>query len=497
MGDDYGLGQGEIDYTEEDARLHLPSANEFAPGQLKADTPREVLEIAHNHAGIRDAQVEQLRNRYFADAATRRTDLNEQRLQQRKRANNVLIGAAEYGLFSLQHHRLTEIGEALLGIADDSELQREFGRHILRRCHGLKVLQAVRDLQARRDKVTKLSLQRELARHGFELSRGTTDHTQLLSWLRQASILPAKGYRIDEEAFADLAGVSSEQLSRLAPLSRPQLAYLRTLRRMAEVHRGNPVRAQVVLDQAEFEHGPIFRPDQIAGRVLRPLEAAGWIGRPQRGSGRGGKSGVLWARDELLDIDLELLTDFHGGGIPPDLRPRLNTPLADIQRDLGDGDKNVKGIALELLALRMTVDLGLAPLRFRERSSATGGAEVDLIAEGVHLHYSRWLFQCKNAQAPRGGVVGLHDLAKEVGMATLMHAHVIVMVTTGRFANTLIGYANQLSATTPLQVILLDGQALLQYRDHGPSALMSMLHDAAGDTLRRKRPQINESIGEE
>ena len=47
----------------------------------------------------------------------------------------------------------------------------------------------------------------------------------------------------------------------------------------------------------------------------------------------------------------------------------------------------------------------------------TGGAEVDLIAEAVQLHFSRWLFQCKNSKE-----VNLAALAKEVGYSS-RHLH--------------------------------------------------------------------------
>ncbi len=40
--------------------------------------------------------------------------------------------------------------------------------------------------------------------------------------------------------------------------------------------------------------------------------------------------------------------------------------------------------------------------------------KVDLIAEGAHLLFSRWLFQCKATKS----TVQLSDLAKEIGMAT-------------------------------------------------------------------------------
>jgi hypothetical protein len=85
--------------------------------------------------------------------------------------------------------------------------------------------------------------------------------------------------------------------------------------------------------------------------------------------------------------------------------------------------------------------------------------EVDLLAEGVHLHFSRWLFQCKNQKS----AVTLGTLAKEIGMAVLLQAHVIVLATTGRFATSVRAHADQVTQTTAMQVVLVDGAAIDQF----------------------------------
>src|SRR5262249_3886830 len=139
-------------------------------------------------------------------------------------------------------------------------------------------------------------------------------------------------------------------------------------------------------------------------------------------------SGIVTPTKKLLNPALEIVLDEPEPNIPPDLMQRLQEPLTKIQKDLKSNYKAVKGVALELLALRMAMDLGLTPTGFRVRSTETGGAEVDLTAEGAHLLFSRWTFQCKNISR-----VPLSDLAKEIGMATLLKAHVVVMVATGDF----------------------------------------------------------------
>jgi hypothetical protein len=109
-----------------------------------------------------------------------------------------------------------------------------------------------------------------------------------------------------------------------------------------------------------------------------------------------------------------------------------------------------------------------------------------LIAEGAHLLFSRWLFQCKATK----GSVQLHDLAKEIGLAMLLHAHVVVMVTRGTFSTSLREHADKASENTALQVVLIDGKMLTRYKNSGASALLTFLHQTASDTLRLKRPQV-------
>src|SRR5207248_1337258 len=172
-----------------------------------------------------------------------------------------------------------------------------------------------------------------------------------------------------------------------------------------------------------------------------------------------------------------------------ELRPKLNTSLAEIEANLKSRDKHVKGVALELLALRIATDAGLTPLRFRLRAAQTSGAEVDLVAEGVHLHFSRWLFQCKNTKK-----VEVADAAKEVGMAVLLRAHVIVLVTTGRFTDTVRTYARDIMDLEPLQIILIDADVLAKYRVGGLAALMDFLHLEATEAMRLKRRHIVEEL---
>lgn len=480
------LADGGSSSTPEDQEpptLKLPSANEFSPGQLKMGLAA-ALKTVHQHAGDKDSMIEAIRAANFAHAAAKKTDPEERLKQQRTRAYNVLVGMSNYGLVSLKTPQLTDIGHWILDSPDDRTLYERLARHILRECHGIEVVRAMHDLKRRQENPTKERLHRELVVRGFQLSRATTDHLQLRAWLAQAGVM--HGTSPLEERFAELAGVRLDTLDELAGLTEAQVTFLRTLRRRAEATGTTETTVKTVLDQAELEYGSIISQDRVRAEVITPLADQGWIHVPPKKTGRGGKSGPVAATTKLLDIELERLLQTTADGIPPDLRSRINVPLATIREDLGAQDKHTRGIALELLALRLGFDLALRPVGFRTRSSATGFAEVDLIAESVHLHYARWLFQCKNTDT-----VQTSDVAKEAGMAGLLHAHVITMVTTGTFTDGAREYAHALTVTGPLQAILVDGDDLQSYLQGGPQRAMKLFSETAANTARAKSPQTS------
>jgi hemerythrin superfamily protein len=459
----------------------LPKAvGQFSPEQVNL---RRLLELAKAHDGDRFRLIEAIRAEFFATKAERRLDPDERLEQQQTLAYNATLGMRSYGLVD-RKSRLTDLGRELLAITDDSELARAFARHILRDLNGFEVLEAIRAIQERLETPTKEKIVAELRTRGFKLPRATTYHLTLIAWLRQAGVVGTR-YEINDDAVEAIAGTSLSRRDEWASLTRQQKALLRTLRRLADFSGTEPLQAKIVLDHAETEHGRIFPDAQLRRDVYRPLEEGGWVTLKLASEGRGGKSGTIAPTSKLLTLDLETLPVEEDWGIPTDLRPKLNTPLATIEVDLNSKDTHTKGVALELLALRLARDATLVPLRFRLRADKTGGGEVDLIAEGIHLHFSRWLFQCKNTS-----VVRLHDLAKEIGMAVLLRAHVVVLVTTGRFAQSVVTYANEIADTQNLQVVLIDKDAITRYRRGGPAALMDFLHGRAEATMRLKRGQV-------
>lgn len=472
------------------AAKELPFSGDFSPGIIP--DLGKLLSIVSKSGGNAQALVEAIRKEYFAGSAARRKDPAERLKQQETRAKNVAWALAAYGLLNQETHSLTEIGAALLAAGSPEARSEAFAKHILLNHGGIAVLDAVRYLQRRGTQVSKLTLANALRQaFGFELPRAPTRQTTIINWLSQAGVCGGADarYRINEGRVAQLIGVKQADREDWQMLTSDQKSVALSLRSLSLTHGGEPLPARDVYEYAVNRYGLEAPEDQLANQIFRPLEEGGWLTRLVRGGGRGGKSGSVQTTKKLLNAQLDTVVDERVPNIPADLMRRLQEPLR-----LGSSNRGTKGIALELLALRMVMDLGLTPTGFRVRGSETGGAEVDLTAEGAHLLFSRWTFQCKNT--PK---VNLSDLAKEIGMATLLKAHVVVLVATGTFASTVQHFARQVAETTPLQVVLIPGDVVDKYlrsADRSVGVLMEFFRSVAAETMRLKDPQRSQVEGE-
>lgn len=475
----------------EDEGLRLPWFGELSPGQLGNGALAETLKIVNAHAGDRAAIREAVRKRWFdASAESRASDPESRLVQQLKRAGNVLIGMQSNGLVSDKTYHLTDLGVEIEALDHDVDREARFATHLLKHGRGLELLDVVRDLRQRGVVIQNDALRDELRRRGYTVTVNSGDAGKLRQWLGLAGVVDER-WIINETRLTELTTVSTEVLVEWQALTQAQQAFLATIRRIGETRADRPMSSPELLNFVRVEHGPVFDEGQVA-RIYTALATGGWITHSvAKSGGRGGKGGDIAATAKLLAIDFEVLVGFRPGDLPADLRAILSRPLDEIYGQLGDADTYVKGLALEYLAVNLATDLGLTPLQLRVRGVRTGGAEVDLVAEAAHLHYTRWLFQCKNTSRVDVGV-----LAKEVGMATLLQAQVIVIATTGRFSQTVTSYADRVTQTTPFQVVLIDGAALESYRAGGAMALRARLHDAARAALQLKRPQVLETLGD-
>jgi hypothetical protein len=266
-----------------------------------------------------------------------------------------------------------------------------------------------------------------------------------------------------------------------------QQIFLQVLRR-AHLTAAGPFASTSLLQHC-LEHYPdLFDPAQFAKKIRDPLEKADWLAVSKLADGpQGGKSGKVIGTKKLLDIPIERFLPDFDAAIPAELRAKLQTPPEAIRADLLGYDRYKGGLALELLALRMVLDLGLDPRHFRLRSAQSAHAEVDLIAEGAHLMFSRWTVQCKRYMP--GTNVQLADVAKEMGIAVFAKAHVVVMVTTSDFTAAARAYADEVTLSQPVQFLFIPGSVVTAYLEDGKDALLEHVRENAKKVMSRKRNQ--------
>ncbi len=481
-----GLSHTEIAAGTSAERPKLPNMNEFSPGTLETRSIREVLRLIESKNGDRDVVIEAISTSFDRIA---RTSSDKQR---RVRAGNVLIGMSQCGLLEIfdgkVSAKLTDLGKEILDEPDDLSSSDRFSRHLLQNCHGLELFDAVAMIRSRGESVSMQALREELRSRGFVVTENEVNSSKIRQWL-EASGVVSEEWMVNEVALQRVIGATSTTIGDWANLSRSQRALLDTLKRISIAGNSSDwlsVRHLKKLCEEQFGRD-VFPEGRLREAVLSPLQQDGWLVSKVGSSGRGGDSGQVRPTQKLLDIKVELPLDALSG-IPVDLRDKLSVPTKTIIDNLKAEDTHTRGLALELLALRICVDIGLFAVCFRERSNKTQGAEVDLIANGVHLHYSRWLLQCKNTSH-----LEVKDIAKEVGMAVVLNAHVIVMITTGTIGRTVRDFARGLAATTSLQAILVDGDLLSRYQNSGGAAVVDWLKETAYEVLSLKRNQIQES----
>ncbi len=377
-----------------DKTLRIPWTGEFTPGQLGDSALPETLAIVAASEGNRDQIVEAIRKRWFAEAALSRPDPKDRLTQQRTRSGNVLNGMQNYGLVDKKYH-LTELGQTLIKEPDSAIQAEGFVRFLLKNRMGLELLDAVRELQLRGGRLTNERLRNELRQRGYFVTPNSSDAGKLMRWLGTAGVV-GKDWSINELKVADLAGIKPSEIAEWQSLNQVERAFLSTIRKLSETRGEMPISSPELIDFVRDEYGPIFAEGQVKKIYMR-LASEGWVIHVVKKAGRGGKGGEICATPKLIEIDFESLVGFRPGNLPADLRAVMTTPLGEIYQDLKSSDTHIKGIALKLLALNLATDLGLLPFRLRVRGVKTGGAEVDLVAEAAHLHFSRWLF---NARTP-------------------------------------------------------------------------------------------------
>lgn len=459
--------------------VRLPSFNDFSPGILGNDIKRP-LQIVAEANGDRNAAVKRFSDEFFGGTANKRSSVN------------VPATLVNTGLVDSSTFKLTDFGQEVLDAPTSLDASRIFIKRLILERNGIQLIEAIKTLYKRREIGSrKALLKRELENLGVEgLSNATTDHTTFENWMIEAGVVVQDGQyrRLDEAVLLDLIGADSDDVSMLLAMDPGHRLFLTILRRQAEiVGHDEYIPLKPVYNECLRTARAWFDEDQLRKTVVDPLQEAGWI---QASVARSGKGGNAKASERLLRVPLDKILPHMFGAIPSDLRRHLTMPLPEVLKLLYDeGSKYNRGLGLELLALRMLLALALEPRGFRQRARDTCFAEVDLLAEGRNLLFSRWVVQCKNLG--RGSKVQLSDVAKEVGIAIHQKAHVVVVVTTTDFTSEARKYADEITRETHLQFVLMPGHVVNSYLSGGETRLLEFVMENAAHVMTMKRGQLD------
>lgn len=457
--------------------IRIPSFNDFSTKILKGDL-RLCLRAVSKYRGNEDAIFQSWADEFFGGVRNKRSSTN---IPVTLKSTGLTTGGKPI--------ELSSVGRQVLAAPSKDEAAKIFCKHLLENKNGKLLIKALSNLRQRGDKATKKALKAELARLGVVgLSNGTTDHTTMKNWFKQAGLVKDDGTPNDSE-LKKIVGISSAEIDAFDSLSLAQQVFIHFLKKESMLSPG-PYFVKDLLKSCIQEYPHLFDEAQFANQIRKPLEEAGWIRASGLASGvHGGRSGSVFIEPMLANIPVEHIFPDFNQIIPSEVRSKINTPLAEILDDLYSSNKHKAGLALELLALRMIVDLGLEPRSFRKRSPQTGYAEVDLIAEATHLLFSRWTFQCKRYGKESNVKVGLSEVAKEVGIAIYTKSHVIVMVTTTDFTADARKYADEVTRSTHLQFVFVSGKEISNYLKKGRQSLWAYFISNANKIMKAKKEQ--------
>lgn len=456
----------------------IPFGPQFSPEQTPLP---ELLKVVVANQGDYARLVAAIRRRFFEGG--KGDDYNKT-----KKADNTTLALRDYGVLGEDKSSLTELGRNLAAVrTKPAELYAAFGRHILLHLNGLPFVRTVMDLLAAGEEVTLEALPRALARRGLRVPATATHLSAMKGWLREAGVFRRgrQSYEVDEARLKELVGgLDAKDLDALAELNALQRAFLRSLVRFPQ---DKPAKSNEVAQMAEALYGVTFPWKSIRTSVLDACAEAGLITFSKTTKGRGAKPHLVQGTKKFNADVMAPLLESYQDRLGSKLGQALRVPLADVFKELEALDKNRKGRALELLALRLMFLLDLDFVDWRKRGKETAGAEVDVIVESARLIYSRWQIQCKNGRAT------LEDIAKEVGIAEFLNSNVLMVVTTRTFSGDARRYADAMMRKKNVQIILLQRPDLEQVRQT-PARIVDILFAQARHAMDVKRLDVAEAV---
>lgn len=331
----------------------------------------------------------------------------------------------------------------------------------------------------KKDEIAKALLRAQI----YE-NRDGTDHAAVLAWLEHngvgVAIREGGGrWRLDEQRFLALSGVTPAQVQQVAATDPVQRALLVELARSPHGRSESGTMQRLLASRADLE---VDLPD-FRRLYLNPLRDAGLLTILPT-SGRQGATTFAITDLGRGEAVADLLARWEAGGPSAGYqREDLVRPLPDIIADLDAStqpDRSRRGIALEQFALRLLDRLGLHDVRWRERRDQA--EEIDGTAQALRPSFALWQMQAKNTAR-----LDADDAAKEIGLAVTNGAAVVLLITTGKFtepARSVIARAEQRSSLT---VVCLNGEDVQRLARDPTVLLVLMQREAERSRANRTR----------
>jgi hypothetical protein len=297
-------------------------------------------------------------------------------------------------------------------------------------------------------------------------------------------------YEVDENRYAELAGSSIKTIEALKGLDPAQISFLRAMVALG-IKDWTPHNLVVEHALTLYAGEVFYNWKDLDRMILTPLGKLGFIeirkAPKSREGARGGKAAEIRPTDKFFKEIAEpiLATMYKAAGFAT-VREIASVSFEDIIKRVKQGaDLDDRARALEILAVKICqlLDLDFMGMRETDENLVAGG-EVDAFMQSARLVYSRWQIQCKASDR-----ITYEAIAKEVGVAEVSLATVILIVSTGKMTDGAETYRQRIVGKTPMNIAVIDGESLEQIAKN-PAAIGSILRAQAEDAMQIKpRPK--------
>jgi site-specific DNA-methyltransferase (cytosine-N4-specific) len=448
--------------------MDIPYTQQFSVKQTPLKT---LLPILRQHAGDRAKLKTAVESAFFKGTKS-----------SEKIAGNTVIALKAHGIIEATG-ALTAFGKTLINLSPEAA-EVEVARNILKNRGGFQVVETLREMKRGGHDLSLIAVTAELKSRGLTVSDNSSDLSGVRGWLEAAGIL--KGWEVLEDQYAKIIGAEAKTIDALKDLTVAQVAFLRAMVAL-NVQDFTTYTSVVTHAESLFAGQVTFNKKLLEKEIVQPLETAGFIEvrRPPKSvpGARGGKPADVRPTSKFdTDVATPLLESLFKNAGRKDLRRIRSVPLAQLVADVRQNrDINLKGQALEMLAIRFCQLLGLEFVGWRQtEDKVSAGGEVDAVMQSTRLIYSRWQIQCKATDK-----IAYETLAKEYGVAAVSLASVILIVSTGALTPGAAKYRAHIVQKTALNMIVIDGTAL-DAIVAAPSVIGSILETQARDAMRLK-----------